>query len=108
MPHDELPLSLRVRIEDALASIPDPELGIDIYNLGLIGDIGIGDDGSVRVEYTLTRLGCPAAPFLHEAIVRNVASLAGVTAVDAELVMHPPWTPERMSEDARTALLGGV
>jgi metal-sulfur cluster biosynthetic enzyme len=108
MPPIEALHSVRERVERALAEIPDPELGIDIFNLGLIGEIDIGPDGVVRVEYTLTRLGCPAAPFIHEAIVRNVGSLAGVTGVDAELVMHPPWTPERMSDDARTALLGGL
>lgn len=108
MPPDEAPHSLRERVEHALAEIPDPELGIDIFNLGLIGAIGIGADGGVHVEYTLTRLGCPAAPLIHEAIVRNVESLEGVTAVDAEFVMYPPWTPERMSDDARTALMGGL
>jgi metal-sulfur cluster biosynthetic enzyme len=98
--------SLRERIHDALASIPDPELGIDILNLGLINGVQLSHDGRVRVEYTLTRLGCPAAPLLHDAIMRRVADLPGVRGVEAELVMYPPWTPERMSENARAELLG--
>jgi metal-sulfur cluster biosynthetic enzyme len=95
------------RVEAALASIPDPELGIDIYNLGLIGDIQI-DGGHVRVEYTLTRLGCPAAPLLREAILLRVSEVEGVESVEAELVFHPAWTPERMSGEARAQLFGEV
>jgi metal-sulfur cluster biosynthetic enzyme len=90
----------------ALASIPDPELGLDIVSLGLISDVHVSNGGAVRIQYTLTRLGCPAAPMFHEAIVRRVAEVQGVQSVEAELVMFPPWTPERMSAEARTELMG--
>ena len=96
------------RIAAALATIPDPELGIDIYNLGLIGDVQVDGEGHVRVEYTLTRLGCPAAPLLREAILRRVGEVEGVESVEAELVFHPAWTPERMSDEARAQLFGEV
>jgi metal-sulfur cluster biosynthetic enzyme len=97
---------LRGRIDEALATIPDPELGVDILALGLIDGVEVGDGGEVRVRYTLTRLGCPAAPMLHEAIERRVAAVPGVESAAAELVWSPPWTPERMSEEARAELLG--
>jgi len=97
---------LRVQVEGALQSIPDPELGIDILNLGLIQDILIDADANVCVQYGLTRLGCPAAPLLHEAIIRTVNKVPGVRAATAEFVLDPPWTPDRMSTSARFDLLG--
>jgi len=100
--------AIRDNVAEALATIPDPEIGIDIVSLGLIDSIEPATDGSVHVRYTLTRMGCPAAPLIQEAIVRRAAGVAGVGTVTAELVMDPPWTPERMSDAARLQLTGGL
>jgi metal-sulfur cluster biosynthetic enzyme len=97
---------LRDAVELELAAIPDPELGIDIVSLGLIDGIEVDAEQRVHVRYTLTRLGCPAAPMLHAAIVSRASAVPGVRSADAELVMWPAWTPDRMSPAACTELLG--
>ncbi len=90
-------------VNDALREVIDPELGLDFVELWLIYGIEI-DGGVVSITYTLTTPGCPIGPQVAEQIDEFVSELEGVTEVRSELTFSPPWTPERMSEDARFAL----
>jgi metal-sulfur cluster biosynthetic enzyme len=90
-------------VEAALANVIDPELGLDFVELGLIYDVDI-DAGNVHVTYTLTTPGCPIGPQVSEQIEEFVGELEGVESVESSLVFDPPWTPEKMSEDAKFAL----
>ncbi|MDA8068065.1 MAG: iron-sulfur cluster assembly protein [Actinomycetota bacterium] len=91
-------------VNDALREVIDPELGLDFVELGLIYGIDIADSGAVKVTYTLTTPGCPIGPQVESQIQEYVGEVDGVTAVDSELVFTPPWSPERMSDDAKFAL----
>ncbi len=90
-------------VTDALRDVIDPELGLDFVELGLIYDVGI-EDGNVRITYTLTSPGCPIGPQVAEQIEEFVGELDGVDQVEPVMTFSPPWTPERMSEDAKFAL----
>src|SRR5437879_4241825 len=90
-------------ITDALRDVIDPELGLDFVELGLIYDVEV-EAGTVRVTYTLTSPGCPIGPQVSEQIEEFVGELAGVEEVQPTMTFSPPWTPERMSEDAKFAL----
>jgi metal-sulfur cluster biosynthetic enzyme len=90
-------------VTDALRDVIDPELGLDFVELGLIYDVEI-DDGTVRITYTLTSPGCPIGPQVSEQIEEFVSELDGVKEVQPTMTFTPPWTPERMSEDAKFAL----
>jgi metal-sulfur cluster biosynthetic enzyme len=94
---------LRRKIVEALRNVHDPELGINIVDLGLVYDVSI-DDGKVHVEYTLTTMGCPIGPLIEEQMRQLVDSIDGVDGFEAEMVLRPPWTPEMMSEEAKAAL----
>src|SRR4029079_3728929 len=88
---------------EALHQVEDPELGMDIVELGLLYDAEI-EGPKVKVIHSLTSMGCPAGPMIQEDIHRVVAELPGVEDVEIELTWDPPWTPERMSEDAKFIL----
>jgi metal-sulfur cluster biosynthetic enzyme len=90
-------------VTDALRDVIDPELGLDFVELGLIYDVEV-QDGNVRVTYTLTSPGCPIGPQVSEQIEEFVSELDGVIGVEPTMTFSPPWTPERMSEDAKFAL----
>jgi metal-sulfur cluster biosynthetic enzyme len=90
-------------VTDVLRDVIDPELGLDFVELGLIYDIEV-DGGTVKVTYTLTSPGCPIGPQVSEQIEEFVSELAGVEEVEPTMTFSPPWTPERMSEDAKFAL----
>ncbi len=90
-------------VEDALTNVIDPELGLDFVELGLIYGVDV-DAGHVHVTFTLTSPGCPIGPQVSEQIEEFVGELEGVDQVDSSMVFTPPWTPERMSEDAKFAL----
>jgi metal-sulfur cluster biosynthetic enzyme len=90
-------------VQDALRDVIDPELGLDFVELGLIYGIEI-DEGKVTVTYTLTSPGCPIGPQVSEQIEEFVGELDGVCEVEPVMTFSPPWTPERMSEDAKFAL----
>jgi metal-sulfur cluster biosynthetic enzyme len=87
----------------ALQQVEDPELGIDLVELGLIYDISVAGD-QVKIVYSLTSLGCPAGQWIEDEIRRVVLEMDGVAGVDAELSFAPPWTPELMSDDAKFIL----
>jgi metal-sulfur cluster biosynthetic enzyme len=92
------------QVRDALRHVVDPELGINIVDLGLVYDIDITPDGVVRVEYTLTTMGCPIGPLIEQQMQSFLENVPGITQVEAEMVLRPPWTPEMMSEEAKAAL----
>src|SRR5438105_4181319 len=91
------------RVLEALKNVLDPELGINIVDLGLVYDVSIEDD-TVKIVYTLTTMGCPIGPLIEEQMARMLADVPGIEKVDAEMVLRPPWTPEMMSEAAKAAL----
>ena len=88
----------------ACASVYDPEIPVNIYELGLIYAIEIADDGHVKVEMTLTAPACPSAQELPDQVREAVMAVPGVSACDVETVWDPPWDPSRMSEEARLQL----
>jgi metal-sulfur cluster biosynthetic enzyme len=90
-------------VVEALRQVEDPELGMDIVELGLLYDVEV-EGPSVKVIYTLTSMGCPAGQMIEEDIDRFVSELPGVDEVRSELTFEPPWSPERMSEDAKFIL----
>ncbi|MGH7154724.1 MAG: SUF system Fe-S cluster assembly protein [Acetobacteraceae bacterium] len=89
---------------DACATVYDPEIPVNIYELGLIYAIDINDDGRVKVEMTLTAPACPSAQELPEQVRDAVMAVPGVTDCEVETVWDPPWDPSRMSEEARLQL----
>ena len=90
-------------VTDALRDVIDPELGLDFVELGLIYDVEVEGE-TVKVTYTLTSPGCPIGPQVSEQIEEFVGELDGVANVQPTMTFTPPWTPERMSEDAKFAL----
>jgi FeS assembly SUF system protein len=88
----------------ALKSVYDPEIPADIYELGLIYRIDIGDDRAVTVDMTLTTPNCPSAQELPSMVENAVASVPGVGPVTVTVVWEPPWDPSRMSDEARAVL----
>lgn len=91
-------------IESILKTIPDPELGISIWDLGLIYNIDIKDDGQIEVLMTLTTMGCPLFSLIADPIKSEVGKLPGVTKVNVELTFDPAWSIEKLSEDAKVQL----
>src|SRR5947208_11602970 len=90
-------------VMEALSNVIDPELGLDFVELGLIYGVEIAD-GNVHVTFTLTTPGCPIGPQVTEQIDEFVGEVEGARSVESEMVFTPPWSPERMSEDAKFAL----
>ena len=107
-PEGETPPATPKVSEDAiitmLKTVFDPEIPVDIYELGLIYAVEIEDDGKVKVEMTLTTPSCPSAQELPSQVEESVRMVPGVTDVNVEVVWDPPWDQGRMSEDARLAL----
>ena len=90
-------------VEAALTNVIDPELGLDFVELGLIYGVEI-DGGDVHVTFTLTTPACPIGPQVTEQIEEFVSELDGVDQVSSSMVFSPPWSPDKMSEDAKFAL----
>jgi metal-sulfur cluster biosynthetic enzyme len=93
-------------IRKALRGVKDPELNLNIVDIGLVYDIAIDEAGHVHVKMTLTSPGCPAGPEIVSDVKRTVEDLEGVTSVEVEIVWEPYWTPERMDPRIR-AFMGG-
>ncbi|HXY85611.1 MAG TPA: metal-sulfur cluster assembly factor [Gaiellaceae bacterium] len=91
------------QVTEALRQVEDPELGMDIVDLGLLYEVDVAG-ASVKVTYSLTSMGCPVGPLIQQDIERVVNELPDVEAVDTELTFDPPWTPDRMSDDAKFIL----
>lgn len=91
-------------VREGLKQVYDPEIGINIVDLGLIYDADISDSGDVLVTMTLTSLGCPLGPVIVQEVQGALDNLPGVGEIDVKLVWSPPWSPELMSEDAKDEL----
>jgi FeS assembly SUF system protein len=98
--HDEL----KGKIVEVLKTVYDPEIPVDIYELGLVYKIDVDADANVRIEMTLTSPGCPVAGTLPIEVEQKTRGVDGVNDVKVEIVWDPPWTPERMSEAAKLQL----
>lgn len=93
------------QIEKVLKTIPDPEVGVSLWDLGLIYEIGIDPKtGTVRILMTLTTIGCPLFDLIANPIREEVGKLAGVKRVEVELTFEPPWSMDRVSEEAKAQL----
>ena len=92
------------RIVDVLKTVYDPEIPVDIYNLGMIYKIDVQDDGSVDLDMTFTAPNCPAADFILEDVRTKVESVEGVASANVNLVFEPAWDQSMMSEEARVEL----
>jgi metal-sulfur cluster biosynthetic enzyme len=88
---------------EVLRQVEDPELGMDIVDLGLLYDVEV-EGPKVRITYSLTSMGCPAGPLIAGDIDRTAREVEGVEDVELELTFDPPWTPDKMSEDAKFIL----
>ena len=105
-PVDEAPANeeLKQTVVDALKSIYDPEIPVDIYELGLIYDVTISEDGDAIVTMTLTTPHCPVAESLPNEVELRVLSVPGIRDAEVKLVWDPPWDPSKMSDEARLEL----
>jgi len=90
-------------VTEALSNVIDPELGLDFVELGLVYDVGI-EGGTVNITFTLTTPACPIGPQVSEQMKEFVGEIDGVEQVVPSMVFTPPWTPDKMSEDAKFAL----
>jgi metal-sulfur cluster biosynthetic enzyme len=93
----------REEVIDALRAVEDPELGMDIVELGLLYDVEV-EGPKVHMTYSLTSMGCPVGPMIEQQMLEVVEGLEGVENVQAELTWEPPWSPEKMSDDAKFIL----
>ena len=97
-------ISLEIQIIEVLKTVHDPELPADIYELGLVYDINISDNGFVNIKMTLTAPGCPVAGDIIMEVDNKVRAIEGVTDVNVMLTFDPPWKREMMSEEAKLEL----
>ena len=97
-------LHIEQRIVEVLKTVYDPEIPVDIYNLGLVYSIVVCDDGTVKIDMTLTAPNCPASDFIFEDVSMKVGSIDGVTSVETNLVFEPEWDKDMMSEEAKLEL----
>lgn len=95
---------LKDSILGALENVIDPELGIDIVNLGLVYDVDMNDEGTAMITMTLTSMGCPLGPVIVDQIRTALFELPEVKDVDVNIVWNPPWSREHMSRYAKMAL----
>lgn len=102
MPHT--PSQLKSAIQEKLKQVMDPELGVSIWDLGLVYEIAIFQEGIALITMTLTTIGCPLFPVIQKDIEDRLMEIDGVEEVKIDLVFDPPWTPEKMNEDAKIRL----
>ncbi len=98
------PTAGREAVIKAIETVYDPEIPVNIYELGLIYNMEIGDDGSVTIDMSLTAPACPVAGEMPQWVADAVAAVDGAGEVEVTLVWDPPWSPERMSDDAKMVL----
>ena len=101
---NETKLQIEQRIVEVLKTVYDPEIPVDVYNLGLSYRIELADDGQLDVDMTLTAPGCPAADFIVEDVRLKLAGISGVTDVRVHLVFEPEWHQDMMSDEAKMEL----
>ena len=88
---------------EALRQVEDPELGMDVVDLGLVYEVAV-EGPNVKILYSLTSMGCPAGPLIAGDMERVSREVPGVEDVELELTFDPPWTPDKMSDDAKFIL----
>jgi metal-sulfur cluster biosynthetic enzyme len=91
-------------VREGLKSVYDPEIGINVVDLGLVYDAEVSETGDVLVTMTLTSLGCPLGPVIVQEVQSALRDLPGIGDIDVKLVWSPPWSPEMMSEEAKDEL----
>ena len=91
-------------VTEALKNVFDPELGINIVDLGLVYEIKLDEQGGVDIDYTLTTMGCPIGPMIEDQMRGFLSAVPGVGEVRPEMVLRPAWSPEMMSDEAKAAL----
>ena len=96
--------ALHDRVVEALRTVYDPEIPVNIYELGLVYEIRIDQDGIVSIDLTLTSPNCPVAGEMPEQVMRTVSAVEGVAACSVQLVWEPPWDPSRMTDEAKVQL----
>ena len=99
-----VPMTTAEIARKALRAVKDPELGLNIIDIGLIYDVAVTEDGVAHVKMTLTSPGCPAGTEIMDDVKNTLSDLDGITAVDLELVWEPYWTPEKMDPRVRAFL----
>ena len=92
------------QVLEALRNVYDPELGINIVDLGLVYEVRVDPSGDIDIEYSLTTMGCPIGPMIEDQMRGFLATVPGVGEVRPEMVIRPPWSPEMMSDEAKAAL----
>lgn len=96
-------MATKEEVIEVLRQVEDPELGMDVVDLGLVYDVEV-EGPKVKVTYSLTSMGCPAGPLIAGDIDRAAREVEGVEDVELELTFDPPWTPDKMSDDAKFIL----
>jgi metal-sulfur cluster biosynthetic enzyme len=96
-------MATKEEVLEVLRQVEDPELGMDIVDLGLVYDVEV-EGSKAKITYSLTSMGCPAGPLIAGDIERTAREVEGVEEVEMELTFDPPWTPDKMSEDAKFIL----
>ncbi|WP_078381451.1 metal-sulfur cluster assembly factor [Sutcliffiella halmapala] len=96
--------ALKDKIMEALEEVEDPELGVDIVNLGLVYDVDMDESKQAIITMTLTSIGCPLAGEIVEKVKNKLSPIEGVNGVDVNITFNPPWGKERMSRLAKIAL----
>jgi FeS assembly SUF system protein len=104
MDANELKITLENRIVEQLKTVFDPEIPVNIYDLGLVYHIDISDDYKVHLQMTLTAPNCPVAESLPQEVREKVLSVEGVKDVDLEIVFDPPWSMDMISEEGKLEL----
>lgn len=102
--NQEEKLQIQERIVDVLKTVYDPEIPVDIWNLGMIYKIEVNDDGTVDLDMTFTAPNCPAADFIVEDVRTKLESVEGVKAANINLVFEPVWDQSMMNEEAKVEL----
>ena len=92
------------QVLEALKNVFDPELGINIVDLGLVYEVKVDPSGDIDITYSLTTMGCPIGPMIEDQMRGLLAAVPGVGEVRPEMVIRPPWSPEMMSDEAKAAL----
>jgi FeS assembly SUF system protein len=96
--------TIRDKVEEVLHTVYDPEIPVNIFDLGLVYEISLGDEGHVKVRMTLTAPACPAAGDIIFDVQQKVEGIEGVKDCHVELTFDPPWTKDMMSEEAKLEL----
>jgi len=96
-------MATREEVLEILRQVEDPELGMDIVDLGLVYEVAV-EDSTAKIIYSLTSMGCPAGPLIAQDIDSTARQVEGIDEVELELTFDPPWTPDKMADDAKFIL----